>query len=133
MQAAQDREGDDLATCMLCWHCSGFLLRNLLSDSLMRPGSVEVHHLGIEDALELLLLQDEQVIETLATHTAQKAFTDGIGPWCVVGRFEDLDAAGCSHARETRSKLVITIADEILRRLSKGSRFPQRYAQSRHR
>ncbi len=43
----------------------------------------------------------------------------------MVGRFEYLDAAGCRHARETRSKLVITITDETLRRLSKGSRFPQ--------
>jgi hypothetical protein len=34
----------------------------------------------------LLLLQDEQVIETLATYATQKAFTDGIGPWCSVFR-----------------------------------------------
>jgi len=60
------------------------------------------------------------MIETLSTYTAQKAFTDGIGPWGVVGRFQDLDAAGCSHTRETRSKLAITIANELLRSLSIG-------------
>ena len=125
MQAAQNREGDDLATCMLYWHGSGFLLRNLLSDPLMRSCLVKVVDIGSQHPLELLLLQDEQVIETLATYTAQKAFTDGIGPWGVVGRFEDLDAAGCGHTRETGSKFAITITDEILRRLSKGSRFPQ--------
>jgi len=70
--------------------------------------------------MQLFVLQDEQVIQTLATHAAQKAFTDGIGPWRVIGRFEYLDAAGCGHARETESKLVITIANEILRSLSIG-------------
>jgi hypothetical protein len=65
------------------------------------------------------------VIETLAPHTAQKPFTDRIGAWRVIGRFQYLDAAGCGHASETGSKLGITITDEILRPLSKGSGFPQ--------
>src|SRR5215470_1631723 len=82
MQAAQDREGDDLATCILGCLGSSFLLRNLLLDTLMRSGLVEVRHIGIEDALELLLLEDEQVIEALTPHTTQIAFTDRIGPWC---------------------------------------------------
>jgi hypothetical protein len=99
----------------------------------MRPGSVEVVNIVSQYPLELLLLQHEQVIETVATHTAYKAFTDGIGAWGVVGRFEYLDTAGCGHARETGSKLVIPIANEIFRRLSKGSRFRQRYTQCRHR
>jgi len=86
----------------------------------LRPSLVEVLDIGMQDPLQLLLLQDEQVIQTLATHTAHKAFTDGIGPWCVIGRFEYLDATGCGHARETGSKLAITIANEILRSLSIG-------------
>jgi len=53
---------------------------DVLFDALMRPGSVEVLDIGTKNTLQLLLLQDEQVIETLAPHTAQKAFTDGIGP-----------------------------------------------------
>jgi hypothetical protein len=90
----------------------------------MRPGSVEVLDIGTQDTMQLLLLQDEHVIEALATHAAQKAFTDRIGPWCVVGRFQDLDAAGCGHARETGAKLVITISDELLRPLSISCRLP---------
>ena len=61
------------------------------------------------------------MIETLSTYTAQKALTDGIGSRCLVGRFQDLDAAGGGHARETGSKFAITIAKEILRSLSIGS------------
>jgi hypothetical protein len=97
------------------------------------PGSSEVLTRGMKDAVQLLLVQDEQVIETLATHTAQKPFTDRIGAFRMHGRFQDLDAAGCGHASETGSKLGITIADELLRPLFIGSRFPQRYMQSRRR
>jgi hypothetical protein len=91
----------------------------------MWPGSIEVLNIGTKDAVQLLLLKDEQVIETLSTHAAQKPFTDRIGSWRMSGRFEHLDAAGCGHASETGSKLAITITDEILRRLSIRSRLPQ--------
>ena len=52
---------------------------NLLFDALMRSGSIEVLDIGMQDTAQLLLLQDEKVIETLSTHTAQKPFTDRIG------------------------------------------------------
>ena len=91
----------------------------------MRPGPVEVVYVCIEDALELFLLQDEQMIETFATHTAQKAFTDRIGASYAIRCFQNLDAAGYGHAFEIGSKLAIMITNEILRRLSKGSCFPQ--------
>jgi hypothetical protein len=58
---------------------------DLLSDALMRSGLIEVLDIGAQDAMKLLLLQDEQVIETLATHAAQKTFTDGIGARSVIG------------------------------------------------
>jgi len=56
------------------------------------------------------------VIEALTPHTTQKAFTDRIGSRRVVGRFQDLDAAGCGHAREIGSKLaiIITVSCDIL-------------------
>ena len=45
----------------------------------MRSGSVEVVYIGIEDALELPLMQDQQVIEALTPDTAEEALTDSIG------------------------------------------------------
>jgi hypothetical protein len=68
----------------------------------MRPGSIEVLHIGVKDTMQLLLLEDEQVIEALSTHAAQKPFTDRIGSWCVLRRGEHLDAAGCGHASAHR-------------------------------
>ena len=91
----------------------------------MRSCLVEVGHIRIENALELPLLQDQQVIQAFLTHTSQEAFTDGIGSGRVIGRFKNLDAASCGHARETGSKFAITIANEIVRCLPIGSRFPE--------
>jgi len=99
----------------------------------LRSGLIEVLNIGMKDTVQMLLVKDEQVIQTLSPHTAQIALTDGIGSWRVIRCFQYLDAAGCGHARKTGSKLAITITDEILRSLSIGSRFPQRYAPSRHR
>ena len=58
----------------------------------MGPGSIEVIHIGVEYPVELLLMQDEQMIETLASHTSEKAFTDGIRLRDVIGCFENLDS-----------------------------------------
>ena len=58
----------------------------------MRPGAVEVVYISVEYPLELLLMQDEQVIQTLASHTPQKAFTDGIRLRGVIRYFENLDS-----------------------------------------
>jgi hypothetical protein len=42
---------------------------NLLPDALMRSRLVEVRDIRIEDAVELLLLHDEQMIKALTPHT----------------------------------------------------------------
>jgi hypothetical protein len=47
--------------------------------------------------------------------------------------FEHLNTACYCNSSETGSKCVIMIADEILRRVSIRSRFPQRYVLSRRR
>jgi len=91
----------------------------------MWPGSIEVLTIGMKDTVQLLLVKDEQVIQTLSPHAAHKPFTDRIGSRRLVRRFQYLDAAGCGHASETGSKLGITITDEILRTHTKGSGFPE--------
>ncbi len=98
------------------------LFWDLVFDALMRPSLIEVLHIGTKDTMQLLLLEDEKMIEALSPHTQEKAFTDRIGPWRMVRRFEHLNAASCGHASETGSKLAITITNEIVRRLSIGSR-----------
>ncbi len=112
IQAAQDREGDDLATCVMGRHGSSFRLGELLSDPLMRSCLVEVDHIRMEHAVELLLMEDEQMIEALTSHTAQEALTDRIGARGLIGGFENLDVTRSSQPRETHPKFAIIIPDD---------------------
>jgi hypothetical protein len=72
--------------------------------------------------MQLLLTEDQYMVKAFSSHTAQKAFTDGIGSWRVIGRFKDLDAAGCGDTSETRSKLPITHA--MRNELKRGGQRP---------
>jgi len=75
--------------------------------------------------MELLLLEDEQTIETLATHTSEKAFTDGIRSQGVIRGLENLDPTRLRNTGEVRTKLAIGITDEVLRSFAIGGGFPQ--------
>src|SRR5215471_11233262 len=92
VQSTQDWEGEDLATIVIWRDRLTIPFWNLLFDALMRSGSIEVLDIGMQDTMQLLLLEDEKVIETLSTHAAQKPFADRIGSWCMVRRFGDADA-----------------------------------------
>src|SRR6266567_798313 len=99
----------------------------------MRSGSVEIVHIRIEHAVELFLMQDEQMIKALTSHTAQEPLTDGIGSRGVIGGFENLDVTRSSQPRETHSKLAIVITDEVFRTHPIGSGFSNRYVPSKRR
>src|SRR5258708_6357929 len=91
----------------------------------MRSCLVEVGYIRIEDTVKLLLMQDEQMIKALTSHTAQESLTDGIGSRGVIGGFENLDATCLGNPREGHSKLAIVITDEVLRPHTKGGGFPK--------
>ena len=91
----------------------------------LRPGLIEVLGIGTQDTMQLLLVQDEQVIQTLSPHTSQKALTDGIGSWRVIRCFQDFDATGDGYSSETGSEFAIVITNEIFRRLPIGGCFSQ--------
>jgi hypothetical protein len=79
VQSTQDWEGEDLATIVIWRDRLTIPFWNLLFDALMRSGSIEVLDIGMQDTMQLLLLEDEKVIEALSTYAAQKPFTDHIG------------------------------------------------------
>ena len=91
----------------------------------MRSCLVEVGDIGLEHALELLLLKDQQVVQAFLPHAPQKAFADGIGSWRVNRRLEKFDATGHRHARKAGPKLAIVITDQILGCLPIGGGFTQ--------
>jgi hypothetical protein len=92
---------------------------NLLFDPLMWSGSIEVLDIGVEDTVELLLMQDEQMIEAFTSYTPQEAFTDGIGSRGVIGNIcEDIlkgpiwrtDSASSQHRARFEKFLLFTHA-----------------------
>ena len=91
----------------------------------MRSCLVEVGHIRLEDAVQLPLMQDQQVIEAFLPHTPQEALTDGIGSRCMNRRFEQLDATGRRHASEARPKFGIVIMYQILGCVPIGGGFPE--------
>lgn len=123
MQSTQDWQGEDLAIIVMGKDRLTIPLWDLLVDALMRSGSIKVLNIGAQGTLQLLLLQDQQVIEALPSHTAEKPLTDGIGSRGVIGRFQDLDAAGLGNPHKGHAKLAIVIPDEILRPNTKGRGF----------
>ena len=94
VQPTQDRTSNYLVACILRGRNRSALCRDLLPNPLMRSCLIEVGHVRIEDAVELPLMEDHQVIQAFLTHTSQEAFTDGIGSGCMIRCFENLDAAG---------------------------------------
>ena len=101
------------------------LLRNLLPDALMRPGSVEVEHIRHEHMVELLLMQDEQMIEALTPYTAKEPLTDGIRAWGVIRSFKNLNVTCLRNTSEAHPKLAVVITDKLLRPHTKGGGFPK--------
>ncbi len=59
----------------------------------MKSCQIKIVDVGTQDPMQLLLMEDQQVVQALSSDTAQKAFTDGIGSWCVIRSCEHLDAA----------------------------------------
>jgi len=91
----------------------------------MRPGSVEVVHIRVEHAVELLLMQDEQMIEALTPYTAEESLTDGIRARGGIWGFKNLNVTRLRNPSEAHPKLAVVITDEVLRPRTIGGGFPQ--------
>ena len=44
----------------------------------MGSGLIEVHYIGIEEVVELFLMEDQEMIQTFSPYAPQEAFTDSI-------------------------------------------------------
>jgi hypothetical protein len=127
VQPTHNRKSDHLVPCILSGRNRSALFRDLLPNPLMRPCLVEVHHIRIEHTLELLLMKNQQMVETCLPYTPGEALADRIGSGGVIRRLEQLDTTGRCHPEEIGSKLAIIITYQILGSLPIGSRFPERY------
>jgi hypothetical protein len=133
VQSTQDWQGEDLAIVVIRRNGLPKLCWDLLCDALMWPSSIEILGIGMKEPIQLLLLENEQVIETFTSHTPHKPLTDGIRSWGVVRCSENLDATRVCNSSEASTKLAIVITDEVLRPHAVGGSFAQRYARPMHR
>jgi hypothetical protein len=60
---------------------------------------------------QVSLTQDDHVIETLASDTAQQTLTGGIGLGSRNGRVQQTDASSFRHMNILKAVLVVVIAD----------------------
>ena len=90
----------------------------------MGASAIEVGGIGLQHPEELVLVEDEQVIEALAAHTSQKALTEGIDAWSVIGCPQELDAGPARYSCKERAKLAVIVTDQEPGRLPEGCRFP---------
>ena len=125
VQPTHDWKSDHLVPCILSGRDRAALFGDLLPNPLMRPYLVEVHHIGIEDALELPLMQDQQVVQTFLPYTPQEALADGIGSWSLIGSFEHLNRTGCRYTSEAGPEFAVVITNQVLGCLSIWGRFSQ--------
>ena len=63
-----------------------WLARDALADPLVWAARVEVGHPLGQDPPEVILAEDQDVVEALATEAAEEAFADGIGVSCRLHR-----------------------------------------------
>src|SRR5215471_1044336 len=75
---------------------------------------IEVDHVRFEYALELLLVEDEEIVQAFLPHAPQKALADGIGPGCMNRRCEDLDTARFRYTCKARPECAVVMPNEIL-------------------
>jgi hypothetical protein len=83
-----------------------------LTKTLMRPGMIEIRDVFPDDAVQVTLNQDQEVIQTFASHAADEAITDHVSFRCSYRCPENVDPSVFRHAREAWSILAVIIPDQ---------------------
>jgi hypothetical protein len=90
-------------------------------------------HRRARHAVELLLMQDQEMIEAFTPYTAKEPLTDGMCAWGVSRSCKNLNVTRLRNSSEFQPKRTIVITDEVFRPHTKGAGFPNWYEQSTRR
>ena len=96
-----------------------------LTDALMGPAGIVVVAVLVEDALKVVLAEDEEMIETLSSHRADQAFAVRVRLGRHHGRADHPDARALGDLVEDGSELGIVVAEEELRSLPERRQLPK--------
>src|SRR5216684_3684885 len=86
-----------------------------LFDSLMWPRIVEVDHVLSSQRVEVPIIEQQNVIEHLASDAADEALSRGVHVGCPDGNLDDPDSGSLGDAVEGGSELVVAISHKHLR------------------
>ena len=79
----------------------------------MGSGLIEIDYIRVEKPAKVLLMENQEMIQAFAPHTAQKAFTDGICSWRPVRRSKHFDTTCCCHSCKMLPECAIIIPDQV--------------------
>ena len=125
VQATQNGNGANLAQLIRRRSRKYRRIWNPLPKPLMGSSLIKVQCISPEEARELFLMENEEVIQAFSSHASQKAFANGIRLRSSKWRSKHLNPTGCGHSRKTCPKFLVIIPDEIFGRLPVWSRFSQ--------
>jgi hypothetical protein len=120
MQATQDWQRDDLPLDgALHWH------RGLLAEPLVRACAVVVADVLGDDALEVPVIEHDDVVEAFAAPRAEKPCTDRVHVRRAHRRADHPDAGGACERIEGDPELIVAIANQEPWRRTQGGRVAQ--------
>lgn len=83
-----------------------------LADPPVRPGAVEVRDIRAEDAPQVRLAEDGEVVQALPPHAADGPLAGRVGAWGADRRAQHSDSARGGEAVEARPVLRVVIANQ---------------------
>ncbi len=125
METTKNRERSDFGggahrkTSVLPW------FGDTLVDALVWSRMVEVLDVFVQDAPQVGLAHEQDVVQTLAAQATDQALTDDIRTRRANWRSERGDPAARRDRVEARTVFRIIVADEVLRRGAEGRGLPQ--------
>jgi hypothetical protein len=84
----------------------------LLLKTLMGSRAIVIGHVLHQHPLEMLLVHDEEVVETFLAHRPDPPLRKGVGLWCVIGRLDERHALRGEDSIEGRGKFDVPIVDQ---------------------
>src|SRR6266478_7209064 len=94
--------------------------RLLVTEGLVRTRSVVKADVLGDDAPEVILTEDEDVVEQLSPESTGEAFNEGIHVWRAYRRAQDAHPRRPEYASEASAELRVVVADDNLWRVVHG-------------
>jgi hypothetical protein len=99
-------------------------VRNPLPKPLVGSSLIEIPDIGLEEAVEVPLMEDQEMIQACSPHASQKTFAESICLGSSGRCSKHFDATGCCHACKMQSEFPVVIPNQLFWRLPIRSCLP---------